>query len=327
MNDNQLQFESLPNEILNGIFEYFEAKDLFRYFYNLNSRLNICIESLNNLHLVLTSSYCLDNHRYSYITPYIDFLIVSNKVQTNLNYFPKIRRLILLQPTDQLLKQFETDNLPCLEHLFIRVPDHVDDDRMSHLWNKIFSNGFSNLKSCCIYKMNFIPQSPYLTQVLLLRILKIGDVDLTVYKSILSSCPNLHFLKFTRIISNDKPTDIIRHTNLKKLIVMIPWFEELSNDCDMNIYFSYIPNLEQFVVHRTVESKYLNKSFLKVDWYASLITLYLPLLTRFTCYFHILKSVRLIDSNMQNILHEIDEHFNHVHHRLYQHRFIIDLIG
>jgi hypothetical protein len=319
MSDKFSRLEYFPNEIFIEIFQYFDGRNLFRSFYNLNSHFNILLHSLNNLSLSLSTSY----YNGISIAPFIDILIIRYKTQTNLNNFTKLRRLFVEQLTDEFLEQLERNHLPYLEYLFIHSLDRIEEVRTSHLCSRIFSNGFPDLKSCCISKMNLITISLPWTQMLSLRILKIGDMDIFVYQSILSSCPNLYLLKFARIISNRTSTDVIRHVNLKKLIIAIPWLEELSEDCQMDKYLSCVPKLEEFIVHRTNEIISLNESFLKFDWYASLISLYLPLLPRFTYYFHILKSGRKIDPHTQNILNQIEEHFNRVH----QYRFIIDFIG
>jgi hypothetical protein len=320
INKNCSRLEFLPNEILLEIFQYFNAQYLFQYFYNLNSRFNILLQSVNNLSLSLNTSHSNEIHRYDYLAPYINILIIDGRVQINLNYFTKLRHLILLQPIDELLKQLEINSLPYLEHLYIRLVNHMEDNP-----NKIVLNDFPNLKSCCIYKTGLLTISTSWTQMSSLRILKIEDMDLVVYKSILSSCPNLYFLKFTRIISYNESMDNIQHIHLKKLIIAIPWFEELSEDCDMNYYFSCIPNLEQLTIHRTNESKSINESFLKFDWYSSLINTYLPLLSHYTYYFHILKSRRRNSYSTQKILNEIQENFRRIHRHLNQCQFIIDI--
>jgi len=119
--------------------------------------------------------------------------------------------------------------------------------------------------------------------------------------------------------------DNIQHIYLKKLIIVIPWFEELFEDCDMNYYFSCIPNLEQLIIHRTNESKSINESFLKFDWYSLLINTYLPLLSYYTYYFHILKSLRMNSYFTQKILNQIQEYFHHRNRHLNRCRFIIDI--
>jgi len=116
INKNYSRLEFLPNEILLLIFQYFNAQYLFQYFYNLNSRFNILLQSANNLSLSLNTSHSNEIHRYDYFAPYIDILIIDGRIKINLNSFTKLRHLILLQPIDQLLKQLEINSLPNLEH-------------------------------------------------------------------------------------------------------------------------------------------------------------------------------------------------------------------
>ncbi|CAF0739272.1 unnamed protein product [Rotaria sordida] len=326
MNHNLNRLENLPNEILAEIFEYISTENLFRSFYNLNYRLNKLIQSLNNHYLSLKTTDCNQIYHYNFIAPYINILFIEGRAQLNLKSFTNIRRLILIQSNDEFLEQLERIRLPYLEHLVIYLGNRRGNDCMPYFWNRIFSYDLPYLKICCMYNISLTWIYSSWRQMLSLRILKIGDIDILVYGSILSSCPNLCFFKFTRLISNNRPINIIQHMNLKKLVIAIPCFEEFSQDNDMNDYFSYVPNLEQLIIHRTNESKNINESYLQFDWYGSSITSYLPLLSRFTYYFHILISNRLNNSTNQNIFHRIQQHFNHVHRHLYQCRFILDLI-
>lgn len=320
MDSQVLRFESLPNEILFEIFQYFDAKQLFRLFYNLNSDFNTLLQSVNNLFLSLkTSSYGKINHD-NYLIPYVNILIIYDSIEINLNSFIKLRRLILVKPTDEFLQQLEINHLPYLEHLYIRLAS-----RNQKNWSHLFLNGFSDLKTCCIYKPGLLTIILAWPQISSLRILKIGDINLSIYKSILLSCPNLNFLKFTLIESNTKSMDTFHHSNLKKLVIVIPWFEELSEDCDMNFYFLFIPNLEQLTIHRTDESRYINESYLKFHWYGLLIKSHLSSLSYFTYYFHILKSFEIIPVYTYDILEKIQKNFSHIHCHINQCRFNIDI--
>ncbi|CAF3138262.1 unnamed protein product [Rotaria sp. Silwood2] len=321
------RLEHLPNEMLAEIFEYISTQTLFQPFYNLNYRLNTVIQSLNSHYLSLTTTDCDQIERYNFIAPYISILLIEGRAQLNLNYFTNIRRLILIQSTDEFVEQLERVHLPYLEHLVINLGNRRENDCMPYYWNRIFSYDLPYLNICCMYNINLTWTCSSWRQMLSLHILKIGDIDILVYELILSSCPNLCFFKFTRLISNKKPTNIIQHMNLKKLIIVIPWFEELSQDCLMNDFFSYVPNLEKLIFHRTNESKAINENYLQYDWYISSITSYLPLLSHFIYYFHILKSNWLINSTHPNIFDQIQEHFNYIHRHVYQRRFILDLMG
>jgi hypothetical protein len=104
--------EILPNEILFVIFRYFNARDLFRAFYNLNIRFNQLIQSFNELQLVFQVQTSADKGN---IFPfYVYTLIVNSGIDVNLNHFPNIRRLKIDSIPNNSLSQ---SNLPYLEHL------------------------------------------------------------------------------------------------------------------------------------------------------------------------------------------------------------------
>ncbi|CAF1008413.1 unnamed protein product [Rotaria sp. Silwood1] len=327
MSHNFSRLEHLPNEILVEIFEYISTQDLFRTFYNLNYRLNTLIQSLHNHYLSLTTTDCNQIYRYNFIAPYVNILCIEGRAQLNLESFTNIRRLILIQSTDELLEQIERIHMPYLENLVIRSANRRETDFIPFYWNRIFSYDLSYLKICCMHNISLTWTYSSWRKMLSLCILKIGDIDILVYGSILLACPNLYFFKFTRLISNNKSTNIIQHMNLKKLVIVIPWFEDLSQDYSMNDYFSYVPNLEQLIIHRTNDIKSINESYLQYDWYRSSITSYLPLLSHYYYYFHILKSNRLNNLAHQNIFNRIQQRFNNIHRHLYQRRFIFDFIG
>ena len=48
------RLESLPNEILINVFECYDARDLFRACFDLNTRLNQLIQSIDALWLTVT---------------------------------------------------------------------------------------------------------------------------------------------------------------------------------------------------------------------------------------------------------------------------------
>lgn len=321
------RLEDLPNEILSEIFQYIKVKDLFGSFYNLNLRLNTVLECLDNLYLYLSTTDCNQIQRYNAIAAYIQILFIYGNAQLHLKHFTNIRHLILLQASDELLEQLDINQLSCLEHLVIILSNRREETCKVYIWNQIFCNDFPYLKSCCMHKMGFLWTNSPWRQISSLRILKIGDIDLLSYQSILSSCPNLCSFKFTRVLSSNKPIQTVQHMNLKKLIIVIPWFEELSIDSHMNDYFSCVPNLEQLIFHRTNESQSINESFLKFDWYISSIQLYLPLLTRYIYYFHILKSSRFITSNTEQVIHRIQEHFRSLHRHSYRCQLVFDFLG
>ncbi|CAF3919871.1 unnamed protein product [Rotaria magnacalcarata] len=320
------QLEDLPNEILTEIFEYIDATNLFRIFSNLNGRLNKILKSLHTLHLSLTTT---DSHQigaYNRIAPHIKILCIYGLAQLNLKYFTNIRRLILIQASDELVEQLQVIRLKSLEHLTIILDNRQEEDRLAYFWNRIFIYDYPALVSCCLYKIILKWTNSQWRIMPSLSILKIGDIDLLIYESILSSCPNLYFFKFTRLTSKYQSKTIRQHLNLKKLVIVMPRFEDLSHDCHSYKYFSYVPKLEQLIVHRTNESKSISEAYFKFDWYITSINQYLPSLSRFVYYFHILKSDRLVNATTQNRFEQIQANFN-LTHRLYQRRLILDFIG
>jgi hypothetical protein len=115
MNKNSSLLELFPNEILLVIFQYFDAQDLFRAFYNLNIRLNQLIQSFNELRLVfqMKTSDLKDNIFSSYVYT----LIVQLDMDFNLSYYPNIHRLKLDSISKNELSQLNSNTLPHLEHL------------------------------------------------------------------------------------------------------------------------------------------------------------------------------------------------------------------
>jgi hypothetical protein len=310
MNSNLFRLEFLPNELLIDIFQYFHSRDLFRAFYNLNIRFNMLLQSLHYLSLTVSSKNSIEGE----FLPYIRVLIIDRAIDTNLNRFNQIQYLILRYPTDQLLAQLNGNTLPHLKHLCVNHMHISVLNRIPDLCDKIFSNHFPNLKSCYLFEWWTIIKIQTWTQSSSLRILKVGKIDLFVYKIILSSCPNLYLLQLATITSNNTPFDISQHVNLKRLIIKTTAFVQLWNDEDVNSCLSYVPCLEHFSVHRTditVIPKY--------DWLASIIACHLPYLRRFYFYFHIYDAEIIDEPNL-----ETHENFKILHHNRYQSRFIIN---
>ena len=140
------RLECLPNEILICIFQYFDARDLFRAFYNLNLRFNELLRSLNYLCLTLLKFDSNDIKDCDTYAPYIYTLIIDHAVNIDLNDFLNIHRLTLLSPTSNQLKQVVSTTLPCLEHLSVGYEHFLFSYYIPDLCLKIFSNGFSSSK-------------------------------------------------------------------------------------------------------------------------------------------------------------------------------------
>ncbi len=307
MNNNFFQLESLPNEILIDIFQFFHPRHLFQSLYTLNTRFNILIQSLNHLTLTLSTNHYNEDD----FLPYIRILIINRAIDINLHPFIQVRCLILRYPTDKLLAQLNLNILPQLEHLSINSMHISVLNRIPTLCDKIFSNGFSKLKSCYLFEWETITKGQGWTILPSLNILKVGNIDLFVYKAILSSCPNLYFLQLATLISNNTPFHILPHRNLKRMTIRTTALVQPWNDEDIDSCLSYVPNLEYLCVHKT--NMFFKRRY---DWLASIIACRLPSLRQFKFYFHI------FDAMESDI--EIEENFKIAHPKHYQSRFIIN---
>lgn len=327
MSQSISQLEDLPNEVLADIFEYIDASRLFRSFHNLNARFNRILKSLNNLHLCLMTTCSSQKHQNKNMAQYVRILSIYGQAQLNLNHFTNVHRLTLVQTSDELIEQFERLHLFSLKHITIILGNRRDEERIPYFWNRIFTFDCSRLEICCMHNMSLTWTTSPWKQISSLRILKIGDIDLLVYETILLSCPNLEFLKFTRLMSTSEPKSVIQHRKLKELIIIIPWFERPSLDCDMKKYFAYVPNIEKLILHRTNEAGDIDDSLLKFHWYSSSINLCLPLLSCFIYYFHIFKCNRYLNSTTQPKYCEIQQHFYSTYQHLKRCKFALDFIG
>jgi len=115
------QLEEIPNEILLDLFQYFNARELFQIFYNLNFRFNTLIKSFHHLHLIFHMEFFIDNQiNPNHIFPfYVHTLIVGRAININLNQFSNIYSLKLECPLKRVLAQLNSNILPHLKHLSI----------------------------------------------------------------------------------------------------------------------------------------------------------------------------------------------------------------
>lgn len=88
------KFEYLPNEIIIEIFKNLDAPDVFRGFYNLNSRLNILLQSIDHC-LTMVSSDTTESDDDEIYFPYIHTLIIKDGVGRKFDHLINVRRAIL----------------------------------------------------------------------------------------------------------------------------------------------------------------------------------------------------------------------------------------
>ncbi|UJR14523.1 hypothetical protein I4U23_001519 [Adineta vaga] len=307
---NIFQLESLPNEIFNDIFQFLQSSHLFRAFYNLNLRFNNLLETFPYLTLNIST------HRYTEDDsfPFIRTLIIHRAINVDLNHFLHIHSLILRYPTENLLSQFNYLTFQHLKYLSINHMHISVFNYIPNLCKQTFSNAFPKLKSCQLFKWGTIIKNSQWTLSPTLRIVKVGKIDLIIYKSILTSCPNLSSLQLATLTSNNTLMSIVPHRNLKQLIIRTSPFLQPWKDNDIDCCLSYVPELEYFSVHQT--DMFFKQ---KYNWLASIISTHLIFLQQFDFYFHICDIAR----NETFTLDEIEENFYITHHNRYQSRFIV----
>jgi hypothetical protein len=315
MTNKVFVLEFLPNELIIELFQYFTTQDLFQSFYNLNFRFNHLIQCLTHL---TYSTNRKDNSILSY--PYIRTLIINAKIQDRLICFPNIRRLILDYVTDDFILQLTKDILPNLEYLSIYHKVHPFS--MFDLRSKIFSNTFPNLKYCYISRMKPPCSIQQWTQTLSLRCLKVNEINSFIYTSILLACPNLYFLKFKLSIRSKIQSNIVLHTNLKRLIINMTYDDWPWDDTVLQDYLFCVPNLEQFRIYRSISGDLnIMDGYLEgYDWCSSIISSHLLSLYRFQFDLCVRRSNGLIELDFQDICYRLKRIFNNVYNDRYQFR-------
>jgi hypothetical protein len=328
MEDNPSRLELLPNEILDEVFQYLDAGDLFRAFNNLNSRFNALLRSQNHLFLSVSTSdpHEIDNsHIFSH---YIHILIVGRDANIKLKNFPNLRRLKFLNPTCEQLDGLDAAHLPDLKHLSVGYASFcnhsLDAYRKRNHCTKVFSNGFPSLISCYLFHPETMSTLVYFNQSTQLRILRVGSTSLFNYQKILSACPNLYFFQLTFPHGYVKPAIMKSHFNLRRMIIDFHPNTFPLNDYDLDDYLSCVPNLEQLCIYRQNEDGDMIPYF-DYNWLAESIHRHLPLLRRFKYYFRIYFAAALIDDDDENILSRLEEGFKYVHNRRYQSKLVFKL--
>jgi hypothetical protein len=318
MNNNISRLELLPNETFIEIFQYFDSKELFQAFDNLNIRFNRLIRSFGYLIFKLYDPN--DIYQYDFI-PYIDSLVIHCQTSFDPQVFTNIRHLSIIRLTAYSAVLIQNKYLPYLEDLTVKKL--LDGQHTFLLYDAVFSITFPRLKSCYLFQDRILTIDTKFSNLPMLCYLQIGIIDLQVYGIILSVCPNLNFFKF-RLNSNRTSFNGKPHGNLKRMIIKAEDYIQSKNDYTINLCLSVVPNLERLYIHQDFFQGNI-PHYLKSDWYASTIARYLPLLTRFVCN---LKACYLttLDLQVMNTVHEMKGNFHNAHSNRYQSQFHFKLI-
>ncbi|CAF4232901.1 unnamed protein product [Rotaria socialis] len=305
MNTHKSQLEDLPNELLSEILRNLDARDVFRAFYQVNSRFNELIQSFQHLQLTFhmnSNNFLKTNDEiFSF---YVYTLIISPWINFNLQNFPRVRRLRLDNPLPKVLEQLQPNIMPHLEYLSVFYTYNMYE--MVILHENVFSNRFVNLKSCELYEKQTLITIPHWTQSPSLQVLKTEYIDSTIFKIILGACPNLYFFKFYLYPTNGMTTDIPLHNNLKHMIIELQDVDWYYDDNTINAFLKSVPKLEQLEIHRRFYSQHMRENIKDYDWFSLIIKHRLPILRRFRFYFHLSKEEKLIGCIDENIQIQIE---------------------
>ena len=270
------RLECLPNEILLELFHYFDGQDLFHGFYSLNHRFNSLLQSLPYLSLTLLHSNYND-----ILYPYIYTLTINSSININLDRFLHLHHLILLSPTSKQFHQLSLTSLPLLEHLSIGYEHYLYSSYILDLSKKIFSsNHFPRLTSCYLFERKFLQIPPTLSPSNNLRILKINEIDLSIYQLLLSLCPQLISLEFT--ISNEQLecNPNAPHPQLQRMTIKFPNFQDQFSENLINCYLSFVPYLFQLNIYEMNFHDHI-QIYLNSNWFSLSIDRFLPQIKRF----------------------------------------------
>jgi len=317
-------FEQLPNELLIDICKYLDARDLYRAFYNLNSRFNTLLRSLNNLCLTLLKSSPNERNYYKTFASYIYTLKLGYKADIILNDFPNVRRLEFLVPSYDQMKQLQSGIYPYLEYLSIGYKHILFSTDLPNLCKKIFSNGFPYLKSCDLFEPKTVYVVPSSTQLTELCRLKVDNISFSTYQNILLTCPNLYFFQFTFFFRWKELLFIKPHVNLQRMIIKFEDFISSMDDYNINDYLSCVPTLQQLSIYRMDYAVNI-KSYLNHNWLAGFIDHHLPLLKQFKTHLSIAYAGESFRRENQNLLNDIHENFKQMHKNRYRSELNIDL--
>ncbi|UJR32269.1 hypothetical protein I4U23_019734 [Adineta vaga] len=292
--------ESLPNETLLDLFEYFDAQSLYKYFYNLNSRWNSLLQSLSNLSLTFrTSDMNSFDHYPKLFSSQIYTLMIYSQDNIDLDQFHNLRNLFIWFPTDEQIFQINTKSFHSL--IYLHISFTILKPSISSLYQKVFSNGFPSLKFCYLCGCESPDDTLQWTQSPNLHYLHTSSN----HASILNSSPNLSSLILDIIILDGKFLHFKSHLNLKRLELVTTNVTWLDDKKQLKLLFSLLPNLEQFSYHKTYSITNSIDILLQYDWLANT----LPLLKRFVYYLHIFNLFSIDQSEFYEHYSKIKENF------------------
>lgn len=141
LSDMSTRLEHFSNELLLGLFQYVDLRDLFHGFLALNLHFDSLVRSLKNFPLTIDRN---ETEVTVFFGPQIVRLVVRVPDHIDFRQYANLRSLTLAVATTSQLQGIQPDRLPnliYLSHWFTR--DYWSSRRLSH---DVFSKNFHSLR-------------------------------------------------------------------------------------------------------------------------------------------------------------------------------------
>ena len=262
-------FEHLPNELLLDVFEYLDTGDLYRAFWNLNSRFNDMLRSLKDLSLVIEKN---DPLLLAIFASRVVRLEVNTWHEIDLSQFSNLKWLKLCRTTRNQVTQIRPNIVPKLVYLSVSLA--FDFWSSTQLAQDVFSNGFPSLRYADLGRVD-IPYTRTWSLAPHLHSVCVCSSDPIIVPLTLAACPRLRSLQ-VQIFGDCHRIDLpsLRLNHPLKRFTFADSYGVLSLH-DINSILTYVPNVER--IHLTL----FEISFTRL---AHTLVSRLHRLRRFDCY-------------------------------------------
>lgn len=233
-----MQLETLPDELILDVFQYFDIRDLYQSFYDLNHRLNVLVQSKNKISLTLCSPDEMEDPFLDLFASQVIKLVVDHSSYIDFQLFSALRVLVLNSPSEDQLDHIYLCKFPHLIHLEFGI---MTSSLSHHSLHRFFnSKQFPALETCIFHHDN-------------------NPVSLNTYQSFWSHSSALRTLWLHSIglsLHSDRSRHLnyrsewkkskVAHTHLKRLDLCCGSTGPSVHDIDQ--YLIQAPNLEQLRV-------------------------------------------------------------------------------
>ncbi|CAF0918745.1 unnamed protein product [Adineta ricciae] len=316
------RLENLPNEILIEIFHYFDARRLYRSFYNLNHRFNTLLQSLTHLCLIIWS--LKDDLYDDLFASRVRTLVVHFDVIYTLSRYINVRHLVLFHSKHEQICQIMNEGFH-LETISLISPRCFYSTL--GVYEMIFSNQFPRLKFCHltnVYSPSIELRQLSWSQSPLLRSLRISSHDSLIHVAILNACPNLSSLSLSLFHLDQTPLNVQSHRNLKKLKFIINNLRWPSDETIFETFFCTMPCLERLVIQRSAALPDILNELQQFDWLAKIILRRLPQLKQFIFYLQLVNTSVMNPLDFNQYICQIKKNFVDKFHNYTNYRLLIN---